>query len=70
MDINVVGTKDWNDSAERSEWRFMAVMLREASALMPHKLSGLDVAIGIADARSNDGWRSAVDKVKEKVNDI
>ena len=62
MDIDKVGTKEWNDSAERSEWSFMAKMLREASDLMPHKLSGLGVAIDIADARAKDGWRSTNDK--------
>jgi len=55
------GTKDWNDSAERSEWSFMAKMMREAAEFIPHRLSGLRVAIDIADARSKSGWRTAKD---------
>jgi len=55
------GTRDWNDSAERSEWSFMAKMMREAAEFIPHRLSGLRVAIDIADARSKSGWRTAKD---------
>jgi hypothetical protein len=65
MDISKVGTKGWNDSAERGEWAFMAKMMREASALMPHKLSGLGVAINIAESRAKSGWRSVADKPEE-----
>jgi len=60
-----VGTKDWNDSAERSEWAFMAKMMREAAEFIPNKLSGLRVAIDIADARAKSGWREVTDKEKE-----
>jgi hypothetical protein len=61
MDISKVGTKEWNDSAECGEWSFMAKMMREAQASIPHNLSGLQVAIDIADARAKEGWRTAVD---------
>ncbi len=64
VDLSKVGTKEWNDSAERSEWAFMAKMMREASALMPMNLSGLGVAIDIADERAKNGWRSAIDKTE------
>jgi len=62
VDISKVGTKEWNDSAECGEWAFMAKMMREASALIPHKLSGLGVAIDIADARAKEGWRCVTDR--------
>jgi len=56
-----IGTRYWNDEAEKSEWRFMAKMMREAKDLLPRNLSGLDVAIDIADARAKSGWRTAPD---------
>lgn len=65
MNIKDLGTKDWNDSAERGEWAFMAKMMREAAEFIPHRLSGLRVAIDIADARAKSGWRDVTDKAKE-----
>jgi hypothetical protein len=65
MDIKKIGTKEWNDSAERSEWSFMAKMLRESQTLIQHNLSGLGVAITIADARAKSGWRSQPDKTED-----
>jgi len=62
MDIGKVGTKDWNDRAERSEWAFMAKMMREASARIEGPFSSLTVAIDIAEARSKSGWRDVKDK--------
>lgn len=62
MDISLVGTAAWNDSAERCEWAFMSKMMREASDHITPHLSGLHVAIDIADARAKEGWRSKADK--------
>jgi hypothetical protein len=65
IDVSKVGTKEWNDSAECGEWAFMAMMMREASALIPHTLSGLNVAISIADSRAKEGWRNVADREQE-----
>jgi hypothetical protein len=67
IDINKVGTKEWNDSAEEGEWAFMAKMLREAQASdQPGSNTGVGVAIQIADARAKSGWRNVTDKPTQR----
>lgn len=62
VDIGTVGAKEWNDSAERGEWAFMAKMLREAQdSDRPGTNSGVGVAINIADERAKSGWRDVTD---------
>lgn len=57
-DAPELGTPEWADSAERSEWAFMAKMLKECMDILPHKLSGAGVALDIALERSRSGWRT------------
>jgi len=54
----IIGLSEWCDSAERSEWEFMAKMLKKCIDILPHKLSGAEVALGIALDRSKEGWRT------------
>ena len=56
-----IGSRQWNDSAEMSEWAFMAMVMREAKDLLPMNFSPLGVAIDIADARAKSGWRTVPD---------
>ena len=56
-----IGSRQWNDSAEMSEWAFMARVMREAKDLLPMNFSPLGVAIDIADARAKSGWRTVPD---------
>lgn len=53
-----IGSPEWADSAERSEWKFVANMLEECMEVMPHKLSGAGVAFDIAKDRAKEGWRT------------
>jgi hypothetical protein len=71
VDISKVETKEWNDSAERGEWAFMASMLREAQASdKPGSNTGVGVAIGIADERAKSGWRDVTDKPSITVENV
>lgn len=64
-----IGSPDWADMAERGEWGFMAKMLGEAiEKLKPVNLSGLGVAQQIAEARSEDGWRTYKSPLEEETN--
>ena len=56
-----IGSRQWNDSAEMSEWAFMAKVMREVRDLLPMNFSPLGVAIDIADARAKSGWRTVPD---------
>jgi len=56
-----IGSRQWNDIAEMSEWDFMARVMREAKDRLPMNFSPLGVAIDIADARAKSGWRTAPD---------
>lgn len=53
-----IGSKEWADEAERTEWAFVAKMLRECIDNLPIKLSGAYTAMQIAEERSKKGWRA------------
>lgn len=53
-----IGSPEWCDAAERSEWGWMADVIREArGAVTPHP-SYWGPAQRVAEARSIEGWRT------------
>lgn len=52
-----IGSAEWNDIAERSEWAVVASVLRDCYEQIP-TFSSIGAVLKVAEDRSKNGWRS------------